>query len=113
MPATSIDFGVMESAANVATVRAPFDWSDVGSWAALFEVMPADEAGNVSWGHTVAVEASSNLVHAPEDLVVLLEVEGLAVVRAGDVLLVASLERSQDIRSVREKLKEMGLEAYL
>ncbi|MFQ5745437.1 MAG: mannose-1-phosphate guanylyltransferase, partial [Acidobacteriota bacterium] len=88
MPATSIDFGVMERATNVACVRAPFDWSDVGSWAALREVMPDDAEGNVAWGEVVAVEACGNLVHAPEDLVVLLGVEGLAVVRAGDVLLV-------------------------
>ena len=114
MPATSIDFGVMERACNVACVRAPFDWSDVGSWAALHEVTPADADGNVTWGRVVALDARGNLVHAPQqEVVALLGVEGLAVVRAGDVLLVAALDKSQDIRGLREHLTEMGLDDYL
>jgi len=114
MPATSIDFGIMERASNVACVRASFDWSDVGSWAALFEVTPGDVDGNVTRGRVVALDARDNLVHAPgQEVVALLGVEGLAVVRAGDVLLVASLDKSQDIRRLRERLTEMGLDEYL
>ncbi len=114
MPATSIDFGIMERAANVACVRAPFDWSDVGSWAALCEVTPGDDDGNVTWGNVVAIDARDNLVHAPEqEIVALLGVEGLAVVRSGDVLLIAALDRSQDIRDLRERLMEMGLDEHL
>jgi mannose-1-phosphate guanylyltransferase len=114
MPATSIDFGIMERAGNVACVRATFDWSDVGSWAALCEVMPGDADGNVTRGRVVALDASRNLVHAPEqEVVALLGIEGIAVVRAGDVLLVAALDRSQDIRGLRELLKEMGLDEHL
>ncbi len=114
MPATSIDFGIMERAGNVACVRAPFDWSDVGSWAALHEVTPGDADGNVTWGRVVALDARGNLVHAPQqEVVALLGVEGLAVVRAGDVLLVAALDKSQDIRGLRELFMEMGLDEFL
>lgn len=114
MPAISIDFGIMERAGNVACVRAPFDWSDVGSWAALCEVTPGDDDGNVTWGRVVALDARDNLVHAPgQEVVALLGVEGLAVVRAGNVLLIAALDKSQDIRGLRERLMEMGLDEYL
>lgn len=113
MPATSIDFGVMERAANVATVKADFDWSDVGSWAALHEVSKEAHADNVSFGQVVHIDAEGNLVHAPDAVVTLLGVHDLAVVHTGDVILVASLERSQDVKLLRERLTELGLEHLL
>jgi len=113
MPAISIDYGIMEQAQRVACVEARFDWSDVGSWEALAELLPADEDGNVARGTVVALDASGNLVHAPGEKVALLGVEGLAVVRAGDVLLVARLDRSQDIRALRDKVAAAGMEDSL
>jgi mannose-1-phosphate guanylyltransferase len=113
MPAISIDFGVMERAANVATVKAGFDWSDVGSWAALHEVTHENEGDNVSFGSVVHIDAKGNLVHAPDAVVTLLGVEGLAVVHTGDVILVAKLERSQDVKLLRERLAELGLDHLL
>lgn len=113
MPATSIDYGIMEKASNVACVRAGFDWSDVGSWAALHELLDGDEDGNVTRGRVVTVDAQDNLVEAPDEVVALLGVERLAVVRAGGVLLVASLERSQDIKQLRARLAELDREDLL
>ncbi len=113
MPATSIDYGIMEQATNVACVEAQFDWSDVGSWEALAELLPADDGGNVARGGVAALDASGNLVHAPGEKVALLGVEGLAIVRAGDVLLVARLDRSQDIKALREKVAAAGMEDSL
>jgi len=113
MPATSIDFGIMERADNVATVKAPFDWSDVGSWAALHEVTDDNEGDNVAFSSLVHIDSKGNLVHAPGSVVALLGVDHLAVVHTGDVLLVASLERSQDIKLLRERLAELGLEDLL
>jgi mannose-1-phosphate guanylyltransferase len=113
MPATSIDFGIMEHAADVATVKAGFDWSDVGSWAALHEVTDDNEGDNVAFGKVVHVDAGGNLVHAPDAVVTLLGVNNLAVVHTGDVILVASLERSQDVKLLRERLAELGLEHLL
>jgi len=65
MPATSIDYAVLERAENVACVRAQFDWSDVGSWEALQELLEGDQDGNVARGDVVTLDARSNLVHAP------------------------------------------------
>jgi mannose-1-phosphate guanylyltransferase len=113
MPATSIDYGIMEQAEDVACVEAQFDWSDVGSWEALAEMLPADDDGNVARGDVAALDASGNLVHAPGEKVALLGVEGLAVVRAGDVLLVARLDRSQDIKALRDKVAAAGMKDSL
>ena len=113
MPATSIDYGVMERAENVACVKAEFDWSDVGSWEALKELVEGDDLGNVVDGQLVALDASDNLVHAPEDMVALLGVKGLVVVRTGGVLLVAPLDRSQQIKALRDKVAEALLDRFL
>ena len=113
MPATSIDFGIMERAANVATVKAGFDWSDVGSWAALHEVSDDNAGDNVAFGEVVHIDASGNLVHVPYAVVTLLGVDNLAIVHTGDVLLVASLERCQDVKLLRERLEELGLDHLL
>jgi mannose-1-phosphate guanylyltransferase len=94
-------------------VKAGFDWSDVGSWAALHEVTDNNEGDNVAFGKVVHIDARGNLVHAPDAVVTLLGVENLAVVHTGDVILVASLERSQDVKLLRERLAELGLEHLL
>lgn len=108
MPRTSIDYGILERADNVACVRAQFDWSDVGSWEALHELLEGDDDGNVLRGRVVTLDARDNLVHAPEGVVALLGVERVAVVRAGNVLLVASLQHSQDIKELRQRLAAAG-----
>lgn len=113
MPATSIDFGIMEVADDVACVVATFEWSDLGSWAALAELREGDSDGNVATGRLVALDARGNLVHAPGELVALLGVEDLAIVRAGDVLLVMPLERSQEVKALREALRDSELDRYL
>jgi len=52
-------------------------------------------------------------VHAPDTRVVMLGVDNLAVVHTGDVVLVASLERSQDVKLLRERLEVLGLDHLL
>ena len=113
MPAISIDYGVMERAENVACVKAEFDWSDVGSWEALKELIGGDDLGNVACGQMVALDAHDNLVHAPDDMVALLGVEGLVVVRAEGVILVAAVDRSQQIKALRDKVAEGSEDRFL
>ena len=52
-------------------------------------------------------------MHAPDLVVTLLGVDNLAVVHTGDVILVAALERSQDIKLLRDRLAELGLDYLL
>ncbi|NDJ77253.1 MAG: mannose-1-phosphate guanylyltransferase, partial [Chloroflexi bacterium] len=51
MKKLSIDYAVMEGAKNMALIPVDIGWSDVGSWATLFEVLAGDLNGNVSRGH--------------------------------------------------------------
>jgi mannose-1-phosphate guanylyltransferase len=108
LPSVSIDVGVMERLDDMATLPLECGWSDLGSWAALAEILPTDETGNARHGSTLAVESSGNLLWAEEGTVAVIGVEGLVVVKTGDAVLVVPRERSQEVRKVIEQLVENG-----
>lgn len=106
LPSISVDYAVMERLKSIATVPLDCGWSDLGSWEALTEVVPADESGNFRRGDTLALDSRDNLLFADEGQVVALGVENLVVVRTGDTVLVMPRERSQDVRQIVDRLKE-------
>lgn len=103
-PAISIDNAVLERSRNVATVKATFQWDDVGTWDALARTRPQGERGNVLHGDVHAVESADNIVMAEDGTVVLFGVQNLAVVRRGDIVLVAERDKTPDLKSLLEKL---------
>ena len=106
LPRVSIDFGVMEKAAEVRMVRAPFQWSDVGGWAALAAYLEKDEAGNYVQGTVHGLAAKDNLVYcdSEDETVALVGVEGLVVVRAGRRTLVVHRDRLEDVKRLVESM---------
>lgn len=113
----TIDYGIMEHAANVAVIPAKdIAWNDVGSWSALFEVLTVDGQGNliITEKH-LGIDSHNSLIHSngQDRMIVTVGVSDLVVVDTGDVLLICSKERSQDLRKVIEHLKENGLQRYL
>ncbi len=106
----SIDYGVMERTAKpIYVFKADFGWSDVGSWQALYELRrgECDAEGNLLLGDTMVVGAERNLVFSSADRkVALLGVEDLVVVDTPDVVMVARLNRSQDVKRFPELLKK-------
>ncbi len=109
----SIDHGVMEQASGVVAVPGSFGWSDVGSWAAVAELLADDGNGNVRSGDAVVVDGSGNVVFTDRGVVALVGVSGLAVVRAGDAVLVLPADRAQDVRAAVDALTAAGLSRYL
>jgi mannose-1-phosphate guanylyltransferase len=107
----------MEHAQNVAVIPAKgMEWNDVGSWSSLFDVLGSDEKGNlVRHGLHFDLDSRNSLVHGngTDRMIVTVGVENLVVVDTGDVLLICSKERSQDLRKVIELLKEKGLQRFL
>jgi len=112
VPTTTIDYGIMEGAENVAVIPAKdLGWSDVGSWESLLEVLAPDEAGNVViGGKHLAVATTGALIHAarqgPRRLVATIGVSDLVIVDTEDVLLVCPRERAQEVRALVEQLKQ-------
>jgi mannose-1-phosphate guanylyltransferase/mannose-6-phosphate isomerase len=113
LPARSIDHAVMEKLDALATLPLDCAWSDLGSWEALAEVLPADAAGNTGRGDRVAVDAAGNLLFAAEGTIAVLGVRDLVVVRTGDTVLVLPRERSQEVRRLVQELAAGGREELL
>jgi len=111
--AVSIDYGVMEKAKDVLVIPGAFDWSDLGSWDALWEVSEKDENGNVVRGEYIGVDATNSLIHSTGKLVALVGVKDLLVVETNDALLICRRGRSQDVRKVVEILEKKGPASYL
>jgi mannose-1-phosphate guanylyltransferase len=106
----TIDFGIMENAKNVALIPAKdLGWNDVGSWEALFDLLPVDENGNIIQGTDhLSLDTNGTIVYADGDsrTVVTIGVNDLIIVDTGDVLLVCDRSQAQDVRQVVKKLKE-------
>jgi mannose-1-phosphate guanylyltransferase / mannose-6-phosphate isomerase len=99
-----IDKAVMEQSGHVAVIPADPQWSDVGSWHALWELMDKDAQGNARQGDTIAVQAHGNLIRSDKRLVALAGVSGLAVIETADALLVVDRENSEAVRGVVDAL---------
>jgi len=106
MPKTSIDYGIMEHLPEIATVPLDCGWSDLGSWSALAEILPPNEAGNRTVGEVVAIDATDNLLYSDAGTIAVVGVSGLVVVRTEDSVLVLPKERAQDVKAIVEHLRE-------
>jgi len=100
---------VLERSRRVWTLPVRFAWRDVGTWESLaVELGVRPGRSRVVSGDTVIDDRGGNLVWAGERPVVLLGVEGLAVVDTGDAVLVVRLEESARVRDVVAELKKRG-----
>jgi mannose-1-phosphate guanylyltransferase len=108
LPSISIDYGVMEKTERpIYVFKVDFGWSDVGSWQALYELRRSeyDGEGNLMLGESAIVDSKRNLVYSSTGRkVALLGVEGLVVVDTPDALLVADINRSQEVKRFPEML---------
>jgi mannose-1-phosphate guanylyltransferase len=119
VPATSIDYGIMEKTAGIRVVPGDFGWNDVGDFHTLGEVLPADPDGNVVLGIDgkpgVLLHDSRDLVVVPQSgrLVAVLGLHDLIVVDTPDAVLVCPRDRAQDVKKLVDELKERGEEGYV
>jgi mannose-1-phosphate guanylyltransferase len=100
----SVDVGVLERSDRVVVVPGDFGWDDVGTWGALKRVRGNDADGNAMQGHVHAVESHDNVVHAPDASVVLYGVSDLVVVVENGMVLVTTIERSSDLKTLMDAL---------
>jgi mannose-1-phosphate guanylyltransferase/mannose-6-phosphate isomerase len=107
-PSDSIDYAVMEYTSSAAVVPVDMGWSDIGSWSALWEIGEKDEAGNVVSGDVLVEDTKNCLVRSESGLAATIGVENLVIVDTGDVLLVASRDRVQDVKKIVERVAAAG-----
>jgi len=109
----TIDYGVMEGAEDVAVIPVDIGWSDVGSWASLSELLPADEKGNIIVGPHVGIDTQETLVFGGKRLIATIGLEGMVIVDTDDALLVCPMEREQEVREIVRRLERENLPEYV
>ncbi len=114
LPDISIDYALMEKSNRVAVVPAQFQWSDIGSWAALAQQVDADADGNTvqseGSGQWISVDSHNTHIRVADRTVATLGVDNLLIVDTPDALLVADKNRHQDVKRVVDVLKAQGSE---
>ncbi|NOD77915.1 MULTISPECIES: mannose-1-phosphate guanylyltransferase/mannose-6-phosphate isomerase [unclassified Ruegeria] len=106
----SIDYAVMEKASNLSVVPYSAGWSDVGSWTAVQELSDMNEDGVATDGDVTAIECRNVLIRSesPTQEVVAMGLENVIAVAMPDAVLVASMDKAQDVKQAVTALKEKG-----
>jgi len=108
----SVDYAILERAAarqspfRVLMLPARVGWSDIGSWAAVYELESRTAGDNVAAGPTVLLDAGGNLLWSPNKMVAVVGVDNLVVVDTPDALLICARDRTQDIGRVVQELEK-------
>jgi mannose-1-phosphate guanylyltransferase len=115
MPSISIDYAVLERAADVNVVEAPFEWDDVGSWQALTRLLGPDENGNAVDGPHCGLDTKGCVIRSTdgEHLIATIGLEDCIVVHTPDATLVANKEDENAVKQLVELLAKQGYERYL
>ncbi len=110
----SIDYAVMEHAAEVLVVRTPYQWDDVGSWLALERRNPQDAHGNTIQAlHSGIGTTNCVIAGDPDKLITTINVSDLLIVQSGDSTLVARRADEAAVKQIVDKLKADGLGRFL
>ena len=101
----SIDYAVMEKTDLACVVPMDAGWSDIGSWASLWDQAKKDKAGNTTQGDVITTNTENSFVHAESRLVATVGIKDLVIVETHDVVLVADREQAQEVKQIVEQLK--------
>lgn len=112
-PDNSIDYAVMEKTQQAVMVPLDANWSDIGSWAALWEAGTHSEDGNLLTGDVISVGTSNSYVYSESRLVSTVGINDLIVVETKDAVLVAHKDHVQDVKEIVEKLKADGRKEHM
>jgi mannose-1-phosphate guanylyltransferase len=115
----SVDYAILEPATSRAVAPSVFvlpaevGWSDIGSWAAVYELLARKTGENVSAGRHVALDAHGNFLWSPKKFVAAVGIRDLVVVETEDALLLCPRERAQDVGKIVKWLETEKLSRLL
>ncbi|MCL1073888.1 mannose-1-phosphate guanylyltransferase/mannose-6-phosphate isomerase [Shewanella dokdonensis] len=107
-PEDSIDYAVMEKTEDAVVVPMDCQWSDVGSWAALWEISDKDSSGNACKGDVISINCSNSYFHTQEKMIAAIGLDDIVIVDTKDATLVAKKSDVQLVKKVVEQLKAEG-----
>jgi len=115
----SVDYAILERVTAQATepqvfvIPAQVGWSDIGSWAAVYELLAKSPSENIFVGKGHSIDANGNYFSANGKFVAAIGVKDLIVVETPDALLVCPRDRAQDVGKLVKWLEEQKLTSLL
>lgn len=112
-PSISIDYAVMEHTQRAAVVPVSMGWSDVGSWAALWDLAERDASGTSRLGDTLTHDTEGCYLRSEGPLIAAAGIRDLVVVATRDAVLVTPRSRAQDVKALVDQLAEAGRSEHI
>jgi mannose-1-phosphate guanylyltransferase len=120
----SVDYAILEKATSASTetadkpatvfvIPAEVQWSDIGSWAAVYELLAKHSGENILAGAGETIDAEGNLLWSPDKFVTAIGVNNLVVIETPDALLICPRDRAQDVGKIVKSLEQRKLTKLL
>ena len=115
----SVDYAVLEPATRldgpprVFVIPAEVGWSDIGSWAAVYQLLAKNSGENVLASDGLTLDAEGNFLWSPSKFVAAIGVRDLIVVETPDALLICPRDRAQDVAKIVKRLEEQHRKSLL
>jgi len=106
IPENSIDYAVMEKSDIVKVIASDINWSDVGSFDALYSELPKDQNGNTKNDKHISVDSTNNLVYGSDRVISTIDIHDCIIVDTGDALLISKKGSSQKVKQVVSEVKK-------
>jgi len=108
IPENSIDYAVMEKSEKVKVIPSNIDWSDIGSFDALYEELEKDENKNTINKRHISINSANNLIYGKDKYIATIDVDDLIIVDTGDALLISKKGSSQKVKEIVKQIKKVS-----
>jgi len=101
----SVDHAIMEKTGRAAVLPVDYQWSDIGSWDAMAQLLKLDDADNAIEGNVVTQASANNVIYSDNRLTTVVGMQDTIVVTTRDAVLVAAKSHAEDIKQLVDRLK--------
>ena len=112
MPSISLDYAVMEKTDNLVLLPLKSDWNDLGCWESIYDINKKNKDGNVNIGNVISKDCKNSMLYSSDRLIAGVGLDNILLVETADAILVCDKNKTQEVKAVYDKLKEMKNEAH-
>lgn len=117
-PNVSVDVAVSEKVKKALMIPAQMGWNDIGDWSVIYDISKKDKNGNVvikygKKGEFIGLNAKNNLIQFDDQLIAVIDAEGLIIVDTTDAVLICKKDKAQNVKKLVELLKDKKKTGYL
>lgn len=104
----SIDYGLLEKSDEIYVVRGEFNWSDLGSWNAVYDISPKTKGENVVRGEGIVLDGKNNFIQSNGHFTAIIGIDDLVVVNTDDATLVVPRNRVEEVKGLVDYLEKQN-----